>query len=145
MPQQNNDCDCGVFLLHFVEQFVTNPPAVTEAFIDSKGAALVDPLSSVAMSASASASSSSPPSIPTVDVTNDDEVAEMADVTVIEDAPALDPNTPKIRKGAKSKASKRKAKPEWFPPSDIAEKRVIMRDLLLQLANEQKRAEEVEG
>merc|ERR1711871_321445 len=44
VPQQDNDCDCGVFLLHFVEKFISKPPRVDCAFIESKGAPLVQPI-----------------------------------------------------------------------------------------------------
>lgn len=41
VPQQENNCDCGVYLLHFVEMILSNPPLVTENFINDKGSTLV--------------------------------------------------------------------------------------------------------
>ena len=37
VPQQMNDFDCGVYLLHFVENFIWGPPRVTTDFIQNKG------------------------------------------------------------------------------------------------------------
>jgi len=34
IPQQMNDCDCGVYLLHFVEKFLRDPPNVTADFFE---------------------------------------------------------------------------------------------------------------
>jgi hypothetical protein len=28
VPQQDNHCDCGLFLLHYVELFINDPPAI---------------------------------------------------------------------------------------------------------------------
>jgi Ulp1 family protease len=37
VPQQMNDFDCGVYLLHFVENFIWGPPRVNAEFILQKG------------------------------------------------------------------------------------------------------------
>ena len=37
VPTQSNLCDCGVFVLHFVQKFVENLPTVDTRFVESKG------------------------------------------------------------------------------------------------------------
>ena len=37
VPTQSNLCDCGVFVLHFVEKFVENLPRVDRHFVETKG------------------------------------------------------------------------------------------------------------
>jgi len=37
IPQQMNGCDCGVYLLHFVEKICGNPPDITPEFVEQKG------------------------------------------------------------------------------------------------------------
>jgi hypothetical protein len=37
VPQQVNDFDCGLYLLHFVENFIWGPPRVDDNFINQKG------------------------------------------------------------------------------------------------------------
>jgi sentrin-specific protease 7 len=43
VPQQINNCDCGVYLLHFVELFIDAPPVITDEFIHQKGSSLACP------------------------------------------------------------------------------------------------------
>ena len=38
VPTQSNLCDCGVFVLHFIDEFVKDLPKVNARFIESKGA-----------------------------------------------------------------------------------------------------------
>ncbi|ETV97622.1 hypothetical protein H310_09517 [Aphanomyces invadans] len=38
IPRQANYTDCGVFVLHYVELFLTSPPLVSTAFVATKGA-----------------------------------------------------------------------------------------------------------
>ncbi|CAN0099242.1 unnamed protein product [Pylaiella littoralis] len=37
IPQQTNDCDCGVYVLHYAKLVLENPPLVTQRFLDKKG------------------------------------------------------------------------------------------------------------
>lgn len=37
VPEQSNDCDCGVFMLKYIEEFMRYPPPATKTFIESKG------------------------------------------------------------------------------------------------------------
>ncbi|CAM9606090.1 unnamed protein product [Chrysoparadoxa australica] len=42
VPQQLNDCDCGVFVLTFAENFLKSPPKIDYRFIESKGSSIAN-------------------------------------------------------------------------------------------------------
>ena len=43
VPQQQNDCDCGVYLLHIVELLAKDVPRVDDAFIENKASDIITP------------------------------------------------------------------------------------------------------
>ncbi|CBJ29995.1 conserved unknown protein [Ectocarpus siliculosus] len=37
IPQQTNDCDCGVYVIHYAKLILEKPPLATQRFLDRKG------------------------------------------------------------------------------------------------------------
>ncbi|CAN0127182.1 unnamed protein product [Ectocarpus sp. 8 AP-2014] len=37
IPQQTNDCDCGVYVIHYAKLILEKPPLTTQRFLDRKG------------------------------------------------------------------------------------------------------------
>ena len=159
VPQQDNDCDCGVFLLHFVEKFVFKPPRVDGAFIESKGAPLVQPITAPPPTQPLTESSMEPIRASQTDEVCQDTKKILKDAAVFqaevnlshdvfpaevtlnngeEGAPAVQA---KPKKNVRATKVQKPPEPCWFPMSDIKEKRGAIKKILMDLAETQRRME----
>ena len=167
VPQQDNDCDCGVFLLHFVEKFISKPPRVDGAFIESKGAPLVQPITAPPPTQPLTESSMEPIRASQTDEMWDEVCPDtkkiLKDAAVFqaevklsgavfpaettlnngeESAPAVQANT---KKRVRATKVQKPPEPCWFPMSDIKEKRGAIKKILMDLAETQRRMESMQN